>query len=87
MAEIIEFVLGVPSIKGTVIEKRIELFFTEEGQIYKPRKGGVLKQLQLFSSKQMEAGFSDCRESLDIFGYLGPKTGVETLPLFESTYP
>ena len=49
LKEIFRFILGIESIEGTVIEHRINevmQWSTERNQTYKPRQGGINKNLK-----------------------------------------
>ena len=71
MKEVMQFMLGVKSIEGTYIEKRISTNLKEmsSGQVYAPRSGKVNGNLKYFNKEQYEYVKKECRDFILFFGY------------------
>ena len=72
LKEIFRFILGIQSIEGTVIEHRIEevmKWSAEKNQTYKPRQGGVNKNLKNYTAEQYEYMKQTNEEIFHILGY------------------
>ncbi len=68
----LEFLLGVESISGTYIEKRINDYLTaekESSHVYKPRSGKINANQKHFSPEQIDYVKEVCRDYINFFGY------------------
>lgn len=72
LREIFEFMLGMDSMEGTFIEKRIRnrLENTKPSKaIYTPRSGGVIKSMHQFTDKQIDMVLKGSSHYINYFGY------------------
>ena len=72
LQKIPDFVLGMESLDGTVIEKRIKdtlALGAKKNTAYKPRVGGTNKNLKNYRPEQMELVKTENEEIFHIFGY------------------
>lgn len=80
LSNIFAFALGVSSIEGTVIERRI-IEAVEGGSsknmLYKPRSGGMNKNRGRYNDVQMDYIMNHCAEPLSVFGYTNDPLGYE----------
>lgn len=73
LVEIMKFVLGLESLEGTVIEQRIKEVLSlgkEATQVYKPRSGGINKNMAHYTEDQIQLQMSVNEEFLHYFGYV-----------------
>ena len=72
LTKLFQFILGLESLEGTVIEKRIEETLqmgAKKNQAYKPRQGGVNKNLKNYRPQQIDYVKEVNEEIFHIFGY------------------
>lgn len=75
--KLMKFVLNNDQLDGTVIEQYIDLAVKEKApEIYKPREGKVLGNLEKFSRLHLEFMYNFGKELIDNFGYSETFTGV-----------
>lgn len=73
LRELFKFILGMESIEGTVIERRIKdvmAMGAKKNQTYKPRQGGTNRNLNNYSSAQIEYTKNHNEEFFHTFGYV-----------------
>ena len=73
MAGIYQFMLGLESIEGTFIEKRIKDQISQNDEnsgIYKPRSGKFNASLHWFTKEQIDFVNRELRDYLIFFGYV-----------------
>lgn len=86
LEEIFCFVLGVKSLDGTYIGKRIQdITGKETNTICKPREGGVQanRNIGKYSKEQIEMLKQTYRENLIYFGYIKHPTIDNKLAFFD----
>lgn len=65
-----KFILNVDDLKGTRVEKYIQLAAQENSpQIYKPRRGKVNGNVDKFSPSQLEYMYQGATDIINNFGY------------------
>jgi hypothetical protein len=74
------FMLGVPTLEGTYLEKRISDTLAkgkeEAGTLYKPRAGGVGKSSSMFTDEQKAIVAKICGRYIKFLGYDDPSLGL-----------
>jgi len=77
LSEAYSFVLGVPDINGTYLQKRIQATLADEGStvLYKLKAGGIQRNLGTFSPQYQSYIKRFCNDNIHFFGYsaLGDK--------------
>lgn len=66
------FILGLDSLEGTVIERRIDdviAMGTKANQVYKPRSGTVNKNLDKYTDEMLLEVKDKMEELIHFFGY------------------
>ena len=73
LRNLFKFILGLHSLEGTVIEKRIEEVMamgSKRNQTYKPRQGGTNRNLKNYTPEQLEYTKAYNEELFHMFGYV-----------------
>ena len=71
--DIFKFTLGLESLEGTVVEKRINDLITDNNEksgVYKPRSGKVNSNMEWFSKEQIEYVNKELRPYNFYFGFV-----------------
>lgn len=72
MKEICRFILGVESIEGTVMERRIQDVMNMDAskqQVYKPRSGTVNRNLDKYTKEMLQYVYDELEPYVHMFGY------------------
>ena len=89
LKEVFRFILGMESIEGTVIERRVDevaAWSAEQNQSYKPRteaQTAVNKNLKNFRQVQLDQMKSDHEKLFHIFGYVKHAKNDNKTPLID----
>lgn len=87
LSNLMKFILGMDSLEGTVIEKRIEdvvSMGSKSTQVYKPRSGGSNKNLANYTSDQLKYQSETNEDLIHFFGYVVDEKNPENnTPYFD----
>jgi hypothetical protein len=86
LTNLMQFILGVETLEGTVAERRIDEVLamgSKSNQVYKPRSGGVNKNLKNYNPEQIELTKNLNEELIHIFGYADDKSTDNITPFFD----
>lgn len=86
ISKLFQFVLGMDTLEGTVLETRIEEILSmgsEKNRVYKPRSGGSNKNLKNFTREQIAYCKEVNEELFHVFGYAKDEREENNTPFLD----
>ena len=86
LTNLFKFILGVESLEGTVMERRIEDVLAmgdRASQTYKPREGGINKNLHNFTPEMIDQIKKRNEDVFHIFGYVKDDRNDDGTPFMD----